>query len=191
MSNTYNFWFWENFYNKKQIKKINNFIENNFDKIEEKKYTDTALDINNNPKKNSLIKWIKWKKIKHLLEDIHVNAISSARLNFGYDVFDISDIDNCLFNTYSYKNKSRYDWHIDRDTSDLYDIKLTILINLSLEPYEGGEFKLFVTNEHIISQLKNPGNVVMFKSQINHCVTPVIKGERKTLTIFIKGPKFR
>jgi len=191
VSNIYDFWFWENVFNKKQIIKINNFIENNFYKIEEKEYTSTALDNNNNPKKNSLVKTIKWKKIKHLLEDIHTDVISSARFNFGYEVFDVCDTHNCFFNTYSYKNKSKYDWHIDKDKSDLYDIKLTVLINLSLKPFEGGDFKLFLNNEFIIPQLKNPGNVIMFKSQINHCVTPVTKGERKTLTIFIKGPKFR
>ena len=191
MSNTYDFWFWENVFNKKEIIKINKCIEENFYKIEEKEYTATALDINNNPKKNSLVKGIKWKKIKHLLENIHTEVISSARFNFGYDVFNVSDIDNCLFNTYSYKNKSKYDWHIDKDKSDLYDVKLTVLINLSSEPFEGGDFKLFVNNEFIVPQLKEPGNVIMFKSQINHCVTPVTKGERKTMTIFIKGPKFR
>jgi len=191
VSNKYDFWFWENVFDKKQIIKINNFIEKNFHKVEEKEYFSVAYDINNNPKKNSLVKTIKWKKVKHLLEDVHTDVINSARINFGYDVFNVSDIDNCLFNTYSYSNKSKYDWHIDKDISDLYDIKLTVLINLSLEPFEGGDFKLFVNNEFIIPQLKEPGNVIMFKSQINHCVTPVTKGERKTMTIFIKGPKFR
>ena len=191
MSNKYDFWFWENVFDKKQIIKINNFIEKNFYKVEEKEYFSVAYDINNNPKKNSLVKTIKWKKVKHLLEDVHTDVINSARINFGYDVFNVSDIDNCLFNTYSYSNKSKYDWHIDKDISDLYDVKLTVLINLSLEPFEGGDFKLFVNNEFIVPQLKKSGNVIMFKSQINHCVTPVTKGERKTLTIFIKGPKFR
>ena len=191
MSNKYDFWFWENVFDKKQIIKINNFIEKNFYKVEEKEYFSVAYDINNNPKKNSLVKTIKWKKVKHLLEDVHTDVINSARINFGYDVFNVSDIDNCLFNTYSYSNKSKYDWHIDKDISDLYDVKLTVLINLSLEPFEGGDFKLFVNNEFIVPQLKKSGNVIMFKSQINHCVTPVTKGERKTLTIFLKGPKFR
>jgi len=189
MSNTYDFWFWENVFNKKQIIEINNFIEKNFDNFEEKEKA--AVDLNNNIKKNSLVKCIKWKKIKHLLIDAHNTIITSARINFGYDVFDVSDSAHCLLNTYSYKNKSKYDWHVDKDKSDLYDIKLTVLINLSLKPYEGGDFKLFNTNEFIVPQLKNSGNMIMFKSQINHCVTPVIKGERKTFTMFILGPKFR
>jgi hypothetical protein len=189
MSNTYDFWFWENVFNKKQITEINKFIEKNFDKFEDKE--NAAVDNNNNSKKNSLVKCIQWHKIKPLLNYAHTLAISSARMNFGYDVFEVSDIDSCLLNTYSYKNKSKYDWHVDMDRSDLYDIKLTVLINLSLNSFEGGDFKLFKTNEFIIPYLKNPGNMIMFKSQINHCVTPVTKGERKTFTIFVKGPKFR
>jgi hypothetical protein len=189
MSNTYDFWFWENVFNKKQIIEINKFIEKNFDGFEGKE--SAALDLKNNPKKNSLVKCILWKKIKHLLEGVHAAAILSARQNFGYDVYDVSDLDYCLLNTYSFKNKSKYDWHVDMDKSDLYDIKLTVLINLSLNSFEGGDFKLFKTNEFVVPHLKNPGNIIMFKSQINHCVTPVTKGERKTFTMFIKGPKFR
>ena len=34
MSNTYDFWFWENVFNKKQIIEINKFIEKNFDGFE-------------------------------------------------------------------------------------------------------------------------------------------------------------
>jgi len=189
MSNKFDYWFWENCFNKKQIKKINDFIEKNFDKIEDKKFG--AKDEEGNLKKNTFVKCISWKKVKHLFEQVHTDVIESARKNFGYDVYDVSDKNDVLLNTYSYKNKSKYDWHIDSVDSDLFDIKLTVLINLSLNEYEGGDFKIFNQNETVIKELKNPGNVIMFKSKLNHCVTPITKGERKTLTIFICGPKFR
>ena len=126
-----------------------------------------------------------------MVEPVFLLMFNSARFNFGYDVFNVSDIDNCLFNTYSYKNKSKYDWHIDKDISDLYDVKLTVLINLSLQSFEGGDFKLFVNNEFIVPQLKEPGNVIMFKSQINHCVTPVTKGLRYSLVSWVRGAPFK
>jgi predicted 2-oxoglutarate/Fe(II)-dependent dioxygenase YbiX len=72
----------------------------------------------------------------------------------------------------------------------MYDIKLTVLINLSLKSYEGGKFCLWRGNETEVKELNTPGNAIMFKSNINHKVYPIIKGERRTLAIFIKGPRF-
>ncbi len=189
MSNKYEYWFWENCFNKKEIIKINQFIEKNIGAPELEKYG--AKDKEGLLKKSSFVRNISWKKIKNLIQEVYVNAMDSARTNFGYDVYDVSDSKDALFNIYSYKNKSKYDWHVDCDSSELYDVKLTVLINLSLNEYEGGDFKLFNQNEIIVKELKKPGNVIMFKSKLNHCVTPVTKGERRTLTIFICGPKFR
>jgi predicted 2-oxoglutarate/Fe(II)-dependent dioxygenase YbiX len=42
-----------------------------------------------------------------------------------------------------------------------------------------------------IKELNNSGNTIMFKSAINHKVTPVTKGERRTLAIFLYGPAFK
>ena len=75
--------------------------------------------------------------------------------------------------------------------SDKYDIKLTLLMNISQKPYEGGEFRYFHYEETTAKQFIKPGNVILIKSDIHHKVTPVTKGERTTLTHFISGPKFR
>jgi len=183
------YWFWKKFFNKKKIIEINNLIEKNFHdyQIPEK----GALNVNNEPKKNSLVKVVSWKIVKNLLHDIHVKAIDSARKNFGYNVYEMSEEDTCLLNIYSSNNNSKYDWHTDGSGSNLYDCKLTVLINLSLNSYEGGDFKLFNNNEYLVNELKDPGNVIIFKSNINHCVTPITKGERRTLTMFILGPRFK
>ena len=36
-----------------------------------------------------------------------------------------------------------------------------------------------------------PGTLVMFPSLYNHRVTPIINGERRSLTLFMKGPLLR
>ena len=36
----------------------------------------------------------------------------------------------------------------------------------------------------------NPGSAILFKSYLHHKVTPVTKGERKSLTYFMEGPAF-
>ena len=45
--------------------------------------------------------------------------------------------------------------------------------------------------EEEVVELNTPGNVIMFKSFINHKVSPVISGERRTLALFLSGPNFK
>jgi hypothetical protein len=188
MSYNYDYWFWNNLFDYKKIKEINELIDKNFDKYQEENFH--AKDNEGNSKKHAVVKVISFKKIKNLIHDSKETFISSAKLNFGYNVFDVTDDQECNLNIYSSSNSGSYDWHIDSSRSDMYDIKLTVLINLSLESYEGGKFCLWIGNETEVKELNTPGNAIMFKSNINHKVYPIIKGERRTLAIFIKGPRF-
>jgi PKHD-type hydroxylase len=45
--------------------------------------------------------------------------------------------------------------------------------------------------EFIVPEIKKSGNMIIFPSFFLHKVTPVIKGDRKTLTAWIAGPKFQ
>ena len=42
-----------------------------------------------------------------------------------------------------------------------------------------------------LDKFKEPGSMVLFHGFVNHEVTPVTKGIRKTIAIFIGGPKWR
>ena len=72
-----------------------------------------------------------------------------------------------------------------------YRGKFAILINISDSSYRGGDFKVFNNNEYKVHELNTPGNMIMFKSFLNHKVEKVTAGERKTLSFFIKGPSFK
>ena len=95
----------------------------------------------------------------------------------------------CIRDSY----KGEYDWHTDGSPDgSAYDIKFTLLINTSIQSYEGGKFYLFTTggSQHI-DKLDDPGNVVIIKSHIPHRVSPVTKGIRHSVTLFYSGPKFQ
>ena len=65
------------------------------------------------------------------------------------------------------------------------------MINLSEEYYEGGDFILFHGGKFKeISEFSSPGSSIMFKSGLPHKVTPVTKGIRKTISLWLTGPKF-
>ena len=70
-------------------------------------------------------------------------------------------------------------------------MKLTLLINLSTEVFEGGDFETWVYDKQIQPSLAIHGSCFMFKSHIPHRVLPVTKGTRKSLTFWITGPRFR
>ena len=89
-----------------------------------------------------------------------------------------------------YKEGAEYSWHSDgSDHSHNFDQKYTVLINLSEQPYEGGEFDLFDNGPQ---EMKfTSGDILMFTSHMPHRVRPVTKGERITLTYWMVGPKFQ
>ena len=180
------YWSWKNILSLDEIKKINSFIENNYewkedaetwatgDNGERKKYTDTKL--------------ITWGKVKHLLQDIEDKSIWTATKEFGYNVYPFNNLDQMFHNTYALNEK--YDWHVDSSRSNQYDVKLSMIINMSEEPYEGGQFHLFIGGDKVCTELDSPGSAILFKSFLNHKVSPVTKGVRKSLAIFLDGPKF-
>ena len=71
------------------------------------------------------------------------------------------------------------------------DIKLTALLNLSEEKYDGGELVLFRASEIICNEFNTPGSAIIFPSFINHKVNKIVSGNRHTLAIWLSGPKFR
>ena len=82
-------------------------------------------------------------------------------------------------------------WHIDADMmSPIRDVKLTCLLNLSEEKYDGGDLFLFRDQEIKVEKF-NPGCAVIFPSFTNHKVSKITSGKRSTLAIWMWGPKFR
>ena len=189
MSNLIDYWYWKNFVPKDEIKEINSFIEKNFDSYEN--FQEQAKDLDSQSKKTALVKVIKYKKIKPYLTDIVQSFILCNQRNFGYNLYDLNYSSNINLNVYSADNKGKYDWHTDGSNNDIHDIKLTALVNISIKKYEGGDFYIFNNNESKIDYFNEPGDMLLFKSNLHHKVTPVIKGERRTLTIFFEGPKFK
>ena len=84
-----------------------------------------------------------------VMEVLHPFLYNCQQLNidqFGYDVYWNFHLEILTYNVYGIEGE--YGWHIDgNDKNTLNDTKLTCLLNLSEEPYEGGEFYLINSNE--------------------------------------------
>ena len=181
---------WSKFFNGESIKTINELIETEYVGFEDK---DLGAKSNGKAIKNiSSVKHIPYGKIKHLISDFIEYVYQVANLDFGYQTFAPHDGMYLNFNTYEAGSKDEYPWHIDEARQATNSIKLTLLINLSTEPFTGGEFQIFPSdNVEDVPILLESGSAFMFKSHILHRVKPVTSGTRKTLTMFIYGPKFK
>lgn len=183
------FWLHEHFLNKEEILKINKYIENNYDSIEETE--NTAHDLEGKSKKQTKTLILRQGKILNLVQKVIPCIEYVNNIHFGYDIYRFNEYQNCFYNIYNADRSASYGWHIDASRSDVHDMKLTVLLNLSTEDYTGGVFSYFNGNEYQIPAFQKPGSVLMFKSYLNHQVSPVTKGKRKTLTLFTYGPKMK
>ena len=184
------YWQWPNYLNKEKIKGINKIVSSSSFKNEPRKLVATTMDARS--KKFLKTKLIPLATINKFFPDLGGKIVVTNLEHFGYDILPLDPmIDSVHYNLYSSKTKDRYDWHIDGTTKPLVDLKFTVVINISDESYRGGDFKLFNNNEYKVPELSMPGNMIMFKAFLNHKVEKVTAGERKTLTLFIKGPAFK
>ncbi len=182
--NISNYYYWDKMLLTEEIKKINSLLNKH-------KKEKEALNLKaKNSKKTSTVYPIKIGLLKKSLKDIFFNIIEANHNHYGYDIFDIRDEEELHYNIY--KKGEEYEWHNDVEVFKSSDIKLTVLINISDSFFSGGDFNLLTSNKPIlVSELSEPGSMVIFNSFILHKVNPVKKGIRKTLTIFIKGPAFK
>ena len=183
------YWYFDNVYPKKDIKKINKIIKKNIVSIEKQEAKATNIDGSQKKFLNTYL--VKYKKLK-IFNDI-INKSYITNLNqFGFDINPIehqNDLAN--YNIYNSETNDNYDWHIDTSQDPYQDIKLTLIINLSEKEYEGGDLILQTTNEFVAQEFREPGYAIMFPSYIRHKVTPVVKGVRKNIAFFLSGPYFK
>ncbi len=125
-----------------------------------------------------------------LMNLIHPWSNECQKINsqyFGYHIYWHFHLD--AFNYNEYGTNGEYDWHIDATkTGARTDIKLTCLLNLSEEIYEGGKFNSLNQNGFIKF---DPGMGLVINSLVAHRVTPVTKGKRTTLSYWATGPLWR
>lgn len=176
---------WQKMLSDEHIKKLDFVIQNNYNGFEnpnspaDGKVTTTKVI--------SYDTLFQFKEVEYLYK----TAEDKITYHFGYDIFPYTCYSNAIYNEYYAEAGGKYDWHIDCSNHPKWDMKMTLIVNLS-ESFTGGEFQLFSENgETPIKEFSEPGTMILFKSHIMHRVTPVTSGVRRTLTFFFGGPAFR
>ena len=179
----FTFWYWKNILNQDQIKQTNLICEKHYDPLHEDVPAENVV-------KTADVKNIEWKFLKPIIHHVNDTWRERNKFTFGYALFQTLDIDMWNINIYDSKNDSEYDFHYDATSDNIRDIKLTGIVNISDEPYEGGEFITFDGRFVEILEIKNPGSSILLRHGTLHKVKPVTKGIRKTLSYWLYGPRF-
>ena len=184
-SGNWQYYEWTNAFSVEKVKELNKTIDEEYNKLE-----DTHMG--SQWKNISAVKWVIYGAVKHLIESFVDDAFRVAQYDFGYNIFPYQDCTQLNHNTYDAKDKSDYGWHTDSSRLPTTDIKLTLLINLSEKSYKGGEFQICNSpKEQTIESYNSAGSAFMFKSHILHRVLPLTYGVRKSLSLFLQGPRFQ
>ena len=184
MGEKHTYWYWYDLLSQDQIKQINLICEKHYNPTHKDHPADNVV-------KTADVKGIKWELLKPVMHHIDNIWRESNNFSFGFALFQTLDIDMWNINIYDSKNDAEYGFHLDGTGDNISDIKLTGIVNISDEPYEGGELIAFINNEFVeIPEIKNPGSSILLRHGTLHKVKPVTKGTRKTLSYWLSGPRF-
>jgi predicted 2-oxoglutarate/Fe(II)-dependent dioxygenase YbiX len=173
------FYYWWQIFNRAEIK--------NLDKVINKNFITTTDAPAAGVTKTSTVKFVKWGSIKTLMRPVMEVVHYANMMNFGFHLYPPRDDKTLNYNIY--EKGGEYDFHEDgiTYTNPVSDFKFTCILNLTLDSIEGGDFYLA---HRKIEEISQPGCILIFPSFRCHASKPVTKGTRKTLSLWMDGPKF-
>jgi PKHD-type hydroxylase len=117
-----------------------------------------------------------------------------AQVNSRYFHFDLTGFyEPMQLGIYSADSNGHYDWHVDASSKDVHPprkLSMALMLSDSSE-YEGGEFQVKIQNDEIKTLSTKRGQAWFFPSYVMHRVTPVTKGVRRSIVLWVGGPAFR
>ena len=139
------------------------------------------------------IKWIpqspEWFWLYKKLQD---SVVYANKTLWNFNLSSIKE--EIQYGEYSSLGEDHYTWHVDIGSGHPSLRKLSLIVQLS-DPseYEGGDVEFFTGGEYTDTKLKMSkvkGSSLIFPSYMLHRVTPVTKGIRKSLVLWVGGSQF-
>ena len=190
---TYPYAFWDNWYTAEELEKIKAYcIEKGTERAMVVSEEGKAFKSNIRPCNtkfhfyNDDLSWF-FEKTAALIENINDNFYQ----------YDLWGFEGFQYTEYSQKD-DRYGYHMDMITGDNVPESLRatrklsfILILSDPNEYTGGQLDFNLSEENLLIPEQKKGRVIAFPSFMLHRVNPVTSGSRKSIVIWITGPKFK
>lgn len=181
-----NYYYFENGLDKEMIEKLKNQLK----EIKPKLYDGNTSGVIDKTYRESQIWWIpKNKDFKWLYDRIGTLIKNGNDNMWNFDITHMNE--EIQYAEYHAENAGHYDWHVDIGGASTSMRKISISIQLSdPEEYEGGELQFFF-KRNTVTAPKTKGTAILFPSFMLHRVTPITKGTRKSLVLWVSGPPFK
>lgn len=156
-------------------------------------------ELNHNVRKNKIV-WVdgKDKSFAWVINKIANYVKEINEKEYKFDIYGLTE--DIQFTEYTELN-DQYTWHSDSNV-DSQIRKLSFVIQLSdPKDYEGCQLEFA---NHTLSKLNEDnkindfekmklaqGSIISFPSYVLHRVTPLIKGKRNSLVLWVGGPNFK
>lgn len=185
-----NYAYWEGFLTNEEINYLLN-ADNWVNAQQAQIGSSSDININKNIR-STKISWLQLTNENKEIWDKFSKVI--AEVNSRYFHFDLTGFyEPIQLGIYTAKDNGHYDWHIDMCTGNKHaSRKLSMVLMLS-DPseFEGGDLLLKSDRDHPSKLEMAQGRAWFFPSYMLHKVTPVTKGTRKTLVLWVGGPQFK
>lgn len=88
------------------------------------------------------------------------------------------------------KGPGKFNWHSDVSGTSIRNRKISCIVQLSgPEDYDGCELQFF-TGQELTCPEKDKGTLISFPSYAIHRVTPITRGTRYSVVLWVTGPPF-
>jgi PKHD-type hydroxylase len=178
---------WENGFTEDELNKIEAYC----DALPRRKATIGGFDADDDyaEYRKSKVGWISLGKDTGWFYD--KLAWIARQLNSMFYRFDLSGfVEDMQFTVYDGEG-DHYEWHIDAGPNHTTPRKFSLVLQLT-DPaeYDGGELQIQAGKDSVFVK-RERGLVAAFPSYTLHRVTPVTRGIRKTIVVWVSGPPFR
>jgi PKHD-type hydroxylase len=184
-----NYYYFENGFNEEEVEKIIEMVSR-LPKHEGVTANDGKA---NKSIRSSIVKWLpKHDGFGWLYFKLMEQAAEANKNVWNFDLYSV--LDSIQYTEYHATENGHYGWHQDIGDGMMSKRKLSMVVQLS-DPseYEGGDLQYFRGGDPEKSDnvYKKKGYVFLFPSFMMHRVTPITKGVRKSLVLWLGGEHYR
>ena len=138
--------------------------------------------------RKSTVSWLPFDKMQPMYDDINNFIQKTNRNHFGFGDIQIRERAQIT----EYTKGGHYDWHTDTSLDMDHEppvrkLSMTLLLNDPSE-FEGGELQIAGAKN---TKTMKQGHATIFASFLQHTVTPVTRGVRRSLVMWFGGEPFK